>query len=68
MEHLDQLMALLPPARPKPKVWSAWVCPRGGVAKRYDVMARSAPMARLRVMRCAAVKYPQGYSFSVKPA
>lgn len=31
-KRIDQLMALPPPARPKPRVWSASVYPRGGAA------------------------------------
>ena len=65
---VESLMALLPPAQPRPKVWSAWICPRGGISRRHEVLARSAPLARLRVMRLAAATFPQGYTFSVRPA
>lgn len=66
MGRVDQLMSLLPPKRPAPTVWVAWVCPRGGISKRYEVVARGAPMARLRVMRAAKAAFPQGYTFSVR--
>jgi hypothetical protein len=66
MAIVDDLMALLPPKRPPPITWVAWVCPRGGISKRYEVRARSAPMARLRVMRAAQAAFPQGYTFSVR--
>ena len=65
---VESLMALLPPAQPRPTLWSAWICPRGGIDRRHEVRARSAPLARLRVMRLAAAMFPQGYTFSVRPA
>lgn len=71
MANLQELMQLVLERRahsPAVALYSAWVTPIGGVARHVSIRSTlGAARVRLMVQRVAARKFPQGFSFSVRP-
>ena len=69
MANLQDLMSAVIAATPQRAVYSAHVTPRGGLPRQVTIRTTlPAPRVRLLVQRVAARKFPQGFSFSVRPA
>jgi malate synthase len=71
MANIQDLMrAVLDPrlADRTPGLYSAWVTPNGG-APRHESIRSTLPISaiRLEVAAVARTKFPQGFTFSVRP-
>ena len=65
-DFLQAVFPMTPPARPT--LFTAWVTPKGREPRYMCIRAASAARARLLVMRVSARRYPDGFTFRVRPA